>query len=212
MRRAPFAASLVELLSGLAPGLQFLIAASALLFGFVVARMALARQRSVDRARTLAGAASALAAAATREQVGRAAAAAARKLAGETASVLVVSGATAHGSASNWPLPPAAARALRDAAGAAVVTLEEATCLALHLPLGRRRALVHAFAGGFLVVAGSPVDRPGVRRALRGLGVQIGFALERRDLPRRRLQADPRDQRTPVRVPDRACDDFSRPV
>src|SRR3954451_22064021 len=176
----------IELLSQQTSDLQVVIAASAVVFGFVVARMAglvLAQQRSAERERTLGGAGSALVSAATREQIGMAGEDAARRLAGEDASVLVVRGEMAYSAGSGWPLPAAAARTLSEAAGEAVATLEEATCLALRLPLGRRRALVHALGRrdereSLLVVAGPTVEQAGVRRALHGLGVQIELALE----------------------------------
>jgi diguanylate cyclase (GGDEF)-like protein len=170
--------------------LLVVIAASAVVFGFVVARMAglvLAQQRSVERERTLSGAGSSLVSAATREQIGMAGEDAARRLAGEGADVLVIrggdSGAMAFSAGSGWPFSDEAMRELRDAAGEPVVALTEATCLALHLPLGRQRALVHALGrrddlDSLLVVAGPTVDQSGVRRALHGLGVQIELALE----------------------------------
>ena len=180
---ASLVAPAIELLSQQTSDLQVVIAASAVLFGFVVARMAglvLAQQRSAERERTLGGAGSALVSAATREQIGRAGEDAARKLAGKNASVLVVRGEMAYSAGTGWPLPP---HTLSEAAGDAVVTLDEATCLALHLPLGRRRALVHALGrrdelDSLLVVAGPAVEQSGVRRALHGLGVQIALALE----------------------------------
>jgi diguanylate cyclase (GGDEF)-like protein len=159
----------IELLSRQTSDLQVVIAASAVVFGFVVARMAglvLGQQRSAERERVLGGAGSALVAATTREQIGMAGEDAARRLAGEDADALVV-----MASGDEWP-------ALRELAGEAVVTLDEATCLALRLPLGRRRALVHALVNGFLVVAGPTVEQSAVRRALHGLGVQIELALE----------------------------------
>jgi diguanylate cyclase (GGDEF)-like protein len=173
---ASLVAPAIELLSQQTSDLQVVIAASAVLFGFVVARMAglvLAQQRSAERERTLGGAGSALVSATSRKQIAMAGEDAARRLAGDDASVLV-----AMASDDGWPLPAAAVQALQDAAGEAIVTLDESTCLALHLPLGRRRALVHALVGGFLVVAGSAVDQAAVRRALHGLGVQIELALE----------------------------------
>jgi diguanylate cyclase (GGDEF)-like protein len=92
--------------------------------------------------------------------------------------VLICPGEMAYSAGQGWPLPAHAVRALQAAAGDAVVTLDEATCLALHLPLGRRRALVHPLDRTLLVVAGPAVEQPGVRRALHGLGVQIELALE----------------------------------
>src|SRR4051812_29493129 len=183
---ASLVAPAIELLSQQTSDLQVVIAASAVLFGFVVARMAglvLAQQRSAERERTLGGAGSALVSATTREQIGMAGEDAARRLAGEDASVLVVRGEMAYSAGTGWPLPAAAARMLSEAAGQAVATLDEATCLALHLPLGRRRALVHALGSrdeleSLLVVAGPAVEQSGVRRALHGLGVQIELALE----------------------------------
>src|SRR3954471_8935219 len=183
---ASLIAPAIELLSRQTSDLQVVIAASAVLFGFVVARMAglvLAQQRSAERERTLGGAGSALVSAATREQIGMAGEDAARQLAGEGASVFVVRGELAYSAGTGWPLPAPAARALSEAAGDAIVTLHEATCLALHLPLGRRRALVHALGSrdeleSLLVVAGPAVEQSGVRRALHGLGVQIELALE----------------------------------
>src|SRR3954469_22234863 len=183
---ASLIAPALELLAEPAGNMEVVIAASAVLFGFVVARMAglvLHQQRSAERERTLGGAGSALVSATTREQIGMAGEDAARRLAGEDASVLVVRGEMAYSAGSGWPLPAAAARTLSEAAGQAVATLDEATCLALHLPLGRRRALVHALGSrdeleSLLVVAGPAVEQSGVRRALHGLGVQIELALE----------------------------------
>src|SRR4051812_7134376 len=183
---ASLVAPAIELLSRQTSDLQVVIAASAVVFGFVVARMAglvLAQQRSAERERTLGGAGSALVSAATREQIGMAGEDAARQLAGEGASVFVVRGEMAYSAGTGWPLPAPAARALSEAAGDAIVTLHEATCLALHLPLGRRRALIHALGtrdglASLLVVAGSAVDQSGVRRALHALGIQIELAVE----------------------------------
>lgn len=165
---ASLVAPAIEMLSRETTDLQVVIGASAVLFGFVVARMAglvLAQQRSAERERTLAAAGAALVAATTREQIGMAGEDAARRLAGANASVLVVV------SGDEWP-------ALRDAAGEAIVTLDEATCLALRLPFGRRRALVHELSDGFLVVAHPAVEDLGVRRALHALGVQIELAMK----------------------------------
>jgi diguanylate cyclase (GGDEF)-like protein/PAS domain S-box-containing protein len=85
--------------------------------------------------------------------------------------------------ADSWTLPDHAVEALRAAAGDPIVTLPETTCLALRLPLGRTRAVVHPIARregveNFLVVAGGAIAQPPVRRALHGLGAQIALALE----------------------------------
>ena len=186
---ASLVAPAIELTAGLDAGeleLIVVIAASAVLFGLVVARMAglvLQQQRSVERERALGGAGSALVAATTREQIAKAGENAARRLAGADASVVICRGETAAGSGAVWSLPARALDALRAAAGDAVVTLDESTCLALRLPLGRRRAVVHPLGtrdgmDTIVVVAAPGVDQPGVRRALHSLGVQIELAVE----------------------------------
>jgi PAS domain-containing protein len=172
----------LELLAEPSSDMRIVIAASAVPVGFLVARVAglvLAQQRSVERERTLSGAGAALVAATTRPEIGMAGEAAARRLAGEDASVLICPGEMAYSAGQGWPLAAQAVRALRAAAGDAAATLDEATCLALHLPLGRRRALVRSLGTTVLVVAAPAVEQPGVRRALHGLGAQIELALER---------------------------------
>ncbi len=183
---ASLVAPVIELLADPSGDLQVVIAASAVLFGFVVARMAglvLQQQHTAERERTLSGAGSSLVAATTREQIGMAGEDAARRLVGDAASVLVVRGEMAYSAGTGWPLPARAAAALSAGAGEAIVTLDEATCLALRLPLGRCRALLHSLGTReeletLLVVAGRAVEDSGVRRALHGLGVQIELALE----------------------------------
>jgi diguanylate cyclase (GGDEF)-like protein/PAS domain S-box-containing protein len=177
-------------LGGGNPDLVVVIFASVVLFGFVVARMSglvLQQQRSADRERTLGGAGSALMAATTRREIGMAGEQAARRLAGEDASALLVrcsaEGGMGHSAGTGWPLAGAIMAELAEASHADAVTLGEAACLALRLPEGRRRAVVRSLGvrdglESFLVVAGVAVEQPAVRRALHGLGAQIGLALE----------------------------------
>ncbi len=189
---ASLVAPLIEFfaeLGGPDTDLLVVIGASAVLFGFVVARMTglvLQQQRSAERERTLGGAGSALVSATTRLEIGMRGEEAARRLAGEEASVLICRGrvdGTAFSDGAGWALAPYAVAGLRDASAETVVTLDEATCLALRLPLGRKRAVVHALGErdgleAYLVVAGAAVDQSAVRSALRGLGAQIALALE----------------------------------
>jgi diguanylate cyclase (GGDEF)-like protein/PAS domain S-box-containing protein len=121
-------------------------------------------------------------------EIGGAGEEAARRLAGEDASVLVCrgggdGGGRAYSAGSGWALDGAALAALREAARNDVATLGERACGALQLPRGRGRAVVSALGErdgleAFLVVAGTAVDQPPVRRALHGLGAQIALALE----------------------------------
>src|SRR3954451_20446674 len=144
---ASLIAPALELLAEPAGDMQVVIAASAVLFGFVVARMAglvLHQQRSAERERTLGGAGTALVAATTRDEIAKAGEDAARRLAGDDARVIVCRGETASCGVESWPLPAPALDALHAVVSDAVVTLDEAACLALRLPFGWRRAVVHA--------------------------------------------------------------------
>jgi hypothetical protein len=175
---APLAAPALEP-GGRGGELLAAIAASAVLSGFAALRL----RRCAGRERTLSGARAALASATTRREIGTRAEAAARKLAGEQASVSICRAAvdgTAFVEGAGWPLPAYALAGLRAASRQPVTTLDEATCLALRLPLGRRRAVVHALGGleGFIVVAGASVGRRAVREALHSLGSQVRLALE----------------------------------
>jgi PAS domain S-box-containing protein len=169
--------------------LLVVIGASAILFGFVVARMTglvFQQQRSAERERTLGGVGSLLMSATTRVEIGMRGEAAAQSLAGEHASVRIVRGKTdgmAFRRGERWPLAPYALDGLREASEQQVTTLDEATCLALRLPLGRRRGVVFALGEregleGFIVVAGTVVDQRPVREALHGLGAQVKLAME----------------------------------
>jgi diguanylate cyclase (GGDEF)-like protein/PAS domain S-box-containing protein len=178
-------------LSGGNGDLLVVIGSSAILFVFVVVRMTgLVRlqERSAARERTLGAAGSALVAATSREEIGRAGEAAARRLVGEDASVVIAvcseTDPLAWTSGERWPLPEHAADALLAAAGEDAVTLSEAARRALRMPEGPSPTLVHRIAGrddaqAFLVVAGEAIAQPPVRRALHGLGAQIALALER---------------------------------
>jgi diguanylate cyclase (GGDEF)-like protein/PAS domain S-box-containing protein len=206
-RLTPLRLALLTAASLIAPVLEFttelsggngdllvVIGSSAILFGFVVVRMTgLVRQqeRSATRERTLGAAGSALVAATSRDEIGRAGEDAARRLAGEDASVIIAvcddADPMAWSVGEGWPLGGHAADALRAAAGEDAVTLPEAACLALRMPAGPTLALVHKIASrddaqAFLVVAGEAVAQPPVRRALHGLGAQIALALERASL------------------------------
>jgi hypothetical protein len=171
------------------------------------------QRRSAERERTLGSAASALVSATTRVEIGMLGEEAAGRLAGEHASVLICRGkadGTAFSDGAGRPLAPYAVDALREAAAGPVVTLGEAACLALRLPLGRRRAVVHALGErdgleAFLVVVGASVEQSGVRTALGRLAAQIARALERAA-----LTEEIHGAQEPADLPERMLEELAR--
>jgi diguanylate cyclase (GGDEF)-like protein/PAS domain S-box-containing protein len=148
-------------------------AASAILFGLVVLRMAgLVRQheRSLDRERILGSAGADLVGATGRTAIEEVAVGSARALAGPGSAAVVV----ARG------LIPAVAA---DDEGAATVQLDAATRARVGLPADHERALVLSMtprrgAPAALVVAGPGVAGDSVQEALRALATQISLALD----------------------------------
>jgi diguanylate cyclase (GGDEF)-like protein/PAS domain S-box-containing protein len=146
-------------------------AASAILFGLVVLRMAgLVRQqeRSLERERTLSSAGATLVGATGRNDIEEVAVASARALAGPGSTALVVAGSHAATFAE---------------AGEEPVRLDAETRAELGLPAGHDRALALAMAPrrgapAMLVVAGPTVTDASVEAALRALATQIALALD----------------------------------
>jgi diguanylate cyclase (GGDEF)-like protein/PAS domain S-box-containing protein len=175
--------------------LLVIIAASAVLFGLVVLRMAgLVRQqeRSVARERTLSAAGVSLVAATGREEIHRAALGAVRSLAGHDAAALLchvdgtqVSVVAAEGSMSSdpaWPLPPATAAALLAEPARGVTLIGETR---EDLRLGQEHAHAHVLGltlrgdtRYLLVVTGDAVTSRSVQAALGALATQVALALE----------------------------------
>jgi diguanylate cyclase (GGDEF)-like protein/PAS domain S-box-containing protein len=176
--------------------LLVIIAASVLLFGLVVLRMAgLVRQqeRSVARERTLSGAGASLVAATNREQIYRAALTAARSIADydaaillcllddERVSVVAAEGALAPAGAT-WALTPATAAKLLEQPAAGVALMGEPR---EDLRLGHEHRHAHVLAlsprgetRGLLVVTGMAATSRSLQGALRALATQVSLALE----------------------------------
>jgi diguanylate cyclase (GGDEF)-like protein/PAS domain S-box-containing protein len=208
-RLTPLRLGLLTLASLIAPAVEALqevrrgnldllviIAASAVLFGLVVLRMAgLVRQqeRSVARERTLSAAGVSLVAAASREEIYRAALSAVRSLVdhdaaarlclveGAQVSVVAAEGAL-ESSGAAWPLDPVtAAKLLSDPARG--VALIGATREALRLGQEHEHAhvlglTVRGETRGLLVVTGASAASRALHGALRALATQVSLALE----------------------------------
>jgi diguanylate cyclase (GGDEF)-like protein/PAS domain S-box-containing protein len=176
--------------------LLVIIAASAVLFGLVVLRMAgLVRQqeRSVARERTLSAAGVSLVAAASRAEIYRAALAAVRSLVDHDAAVRLclvedahVSVVAAEGALESpgaaWALDPAtAAKLLADPThGVALIGLTREA-----LRLGQEHEHAHILAltvrdetRGLLVVTGASAASRSLQGALHALATQVSLALE----------------------------------
>jgi hypothetical protein len=176
--------------------LLVIIAASVLLFGLVVLRMAgLVRQqeRSVARERTLSGAGASLVAATNREQIHRAALSAARSIADYDAAVLLCMLENERMSvvASEGTLSPTPATWTLNAATAAKLLEQPAGGMALlgepreDLRLGHEHRHAHVLAlsprgetRGLLVVTGTATTSRSLQGALRALATQVSLALE----------------------------------
>jgi diguanylate cyclase (GGDEF)-like protein/PAS domain S-box-containing protein len=177
-----------------------IIAASAVLFGLVVARMAgLVRQqeRSVARERALSGAGAALVAATSREEIARAALDAIDSLAGAGAQALLclveedalhVVAATANTARAqrSWTVAHATAGALLGVAAdrrGATLPLTPERCDDLGLYAIHGQAVVYGLSvraetRGLLVVAGEHVLSRTAKSGLRSLATQVSLALE----------------------------------
>jgi diguanylate cyclase (GGDEF)-like protein/PAS domain S-box-containing protein len=172
---------------------MFVRAASITLFGLVIVRMAgLVRQRdgSLERERVLSGAGAELVSAATREDVDRVVASAARALAGEDAAAALCvrdSGGSLRitATAGCWEADRVAERRLAEAVGSgeAQLRLTGAEALAAGLPAGHRDVLVvplaarRAQAGALLLAGTHPADKS-ERSALQALAAQAALALD----------------------------------
>ncbi len=197
---ASLIAPTMELVSAAEAGntdLIVVIAASVLLFAFVVARMAgLVRQqeRSVERERVLGAAGAALVAATSREQIADAALDSVGPLIEGPGVALLCKRderglvlARAHGEAAGEPLSePTAQELLSLAAPARTRThtpLSATACAELGLPKDHVQAIalglhVRGEIRGLLLIA-RPVKTPEpVKRALRALATQLSLALE----------------------------------
>jgi diguanylate cyclase (GGDEF)-like protein/PAS domain S-box-containing protein len=176
--------------------LLVIIAASAILFGLVVVRMAgLVRQqeRSVARERTLSAAGVSLVAAASREEIYRAALSALRSLVGHDAAarlcfvdegrVSVVAAEGALESPGNtWMLDPATAAKLMAEPDEGIQLIGEAREA---LRLGQEHQYAHVLGltvrsetRGLLVVTGTAATSRSLRGALHALATQVSLALE----------------------------------
>jgi diguanylate cyclase (GGDEF)-like protein/PAS domain S-box-containing protein len=190
----------VELVQELKRGdvdLIVIIAASVILFGLVVLRMAgLVRQheRSVARERILSAAGAQLVAATSRQEIYDAALGAARELAGPLAdarlclveggrvTVVTLEGGAREGGA-GVEVSEATAAALHKAAAAGVTTLGPEARAELRLEPVHARAVVRELSlrgetRGLLVVAGDTPTSRSLRVSLRGLATQVSLALE----------------------------------
>jgi diguanylate cyclase (GGDEF)-like protein/PAS domain S-box-containing protein len=176
--------------------LLVIIAASAVLFGLVVLRMAgLVRQqeRSVARERTLSAAGVSLVAAASREEIYHAALAAVRSLVDDAAaarlclvedtqvSVVAAEGALESPGAT-WSLDPAtAAKLLAEPAHGVALIGETREALRLGQEYEHAHVLgltVRGETRGMLVVTGASVASRSLQGALRALATQVSLALE----------------------------------
>ncbi len=198
---ASLIAPVVELTAEIRRGdtdLIVIIAASVVLFGLVVARMAgLVRQqeRSVARERAVTAAGTALVGATSREDIYRAAMSGTGSLLDSTASALlcIVDGDEAAVVAGLGEVAPggkalrvATVRALVDAASepqGAVLGLDadEREDLGLAPPIAHVLVLglsLRGQTGGLLVVAGPPATLRTARSGLRALATQVSLALE----------------------------------
>ena len=154
-------------------------AASILLFGLVVSRMAgLVRQqeRSLERERMLSAAGADLVAATSREEIDEVALAAARAMAGPGLVTLLCSAARVS--------PPAMAGLLEAARDGEVIRLRAEAVAELDLPNDHDRVLALDLAPPrrerrLLVVAGRTAPPEAIRASLRALAAQIALALER---------------------------------
>ncbi len=182
-------------------------AASLLLFGLVVVRMAgLVRQqeRSLARERMLSQAGSALVAATTREEIDRVAAQAAQGLAGPGLSVLVCSIDARRGvdivsdEAPRRIEPRLAGRLLAASGDDGRVTLLPDQLAGLRLPTTRRSAVAVPIPAlrtgeGLLVATGEEEPSQALQELLRTLANQVALAIDREDLSgevhRRRSEA-----------------------
>jgi diguanylate cyclase (GGDEF)-like protein/PAS domain S-box-containing protein len=176
--------------------LLVIIAASVVLFGLVVLRMAgLVRQqeRSVARERTLSGAGASLVAATGREEIYRAALSAVRALFDHEAaarlclledgklSVVAAEGALEQPGAA-WPLRPATAARLLTEPSAGIALMGE---MRADLRLGQEHGHAHVLpltlrgeTRGLLVVTGTTATSSALQSALRALATQVSLALE----------------------------------
>ncbi|HEX7298955.1 MAG TPA: EAL domain-containing protein [Solirubrobacteraceae bacterium] len=176
--------------------LLVIIAASAVLFGLVVLRMAgLVRQqeRSVARERTLSAAGVSLVAAASRDEIYRAALAAVRSLVGHDAAarLCLVEGTQVSVVAAEGTLEAPGAAWQLDPATAAKLLAEPADGIALmgetreSLRLGQEHMHAHVLGltvsgetRGLLVVTCASAAPRSLRGALRALATQVSLALE----------------------------------
>jgi diguanylate cyclase (GGDEF)-like protein/PAS domain S-box-containing protein len=153
-------------------------AASILLFGLVVSRMAgLVRQqeRSLDRERMLSAAGADLVAATSREEIDEVALAAARAMAGPDLVTLLCS--------ASRMTPRAMGELVEAARDAGVIRLRAQVVAELGLPQDHDRVLALDLAPTrerrFLVVAGRAAPPEAIRASLRALAAQVALALER---------------------------------
>jgi diguanylate cyclase (GGDEF)-like protein/PAS domain S-box-containing protein len=171
-------------------------AASILLFGLVVLRMAgLVRQqeRSLERERVLSGAGAELVAATSREEIDRVAVTAASALASRgSASALCVPDAQGTfwiaASSDGWDLAPGQSidfegLAAAAAAGGGAERLSDAEVLATGLPAGHDRVLVVPLAPrraqpAVLLITGDAVATKSEQAAARALATQVALALD----------------------------------
>jgi diguanylate cyclase (GGDEF)-like protein/PAS domain S-box-containing protein len=176
--------------------LLVIIGASAVLFGLVVLRMAgLVRQqeRSVVRERTLSAAGVSLVAAASRQEIYRAALAAVRSLVDAGAAVclclvedvrvsVVATDRAPDSPDAGWTLDPAVAGMLL-AEPSGGVALDDQAREALHLDAGHKHAHVFGLTvrgetRGLLIVGGASAAARSLQGALRALATQVSLALE----------------------------------